>query len=53
MKANGIEEQEEEPEVETSAEEDEPRPKRRNRISGREYHMLFSKDNVRNYYTGN
>ena len=53
MKANGIEEQEEEPEVETSAEEDEPSPKRRNRISGREYRMLFSKDSIRNYYTGN
>src|ERR1041385_7202031 len=49
MKANGIEEQEEEPEVETSVEEDETSPKRRNRIRGREYCMLFSKDSVRNY----
>src|SRR3954468_12475652 len=53
MKANGIEEPAEEPEVDTSAEEEEPNPKRRNRISGREYRMLFSKDNIRNYYTSN
>jgi hypothetical protein len=52
MKANGIEEPEEEPEVDTSAEEEEPSPKRRNRISGREYRMLFSKDNIKNYFTG-
>src|SRR3954467_11043978 len=50
MKANGIEEPEEEPEVDTSAEEEEPKHKRRNRISGREYRMLFSKDNIQNYY---
>ena len=50
MKANGIEEPEEEPEVETSAEEREPSPKRRNRISGREYRMLFSKDSIKNYF---
>ena len=50
MKANGIEEPEEEPEIETSAEEREPSPKRRNRISGREYRMLFSKDSIKNYF---
>ena len=49
MKANGIEEPEEEPEVETSAEEREPSPKRRNR----EYRMLFSKDNIKNYFVEN
>src|SRR4051812_16122866 len=53
MKANGIEEPEEEPEVDTSAEEEEPSPKTCNRISGREYRMLFSKDSIQNYYTGN
>src|ERR1041385_4174089 len=53
IKANGIEKKEEEPEGETSAEEEETSPKRRNRISGRKYRMLFSKDIIRNYFSGN
>src|SRR3954471_12423228 len=51
LRAHGVEVKEDEQEVDTAKEEEEPKPKRRNSISGREYRMLFSPDNINNYYT--
>ena len=51
LMAHGVEVKEDEPEVDTAEEEEEPKPKRRNTISGREYRMLFSPDNINNFFT--
>src|SRR3954468_8119721 len=51
LRAHGVGVKEDEPEVDTAEEEEEPKPKRRNTISGREYRMLFSPDNINNYFT--
>ena len=51
LRAHGVEVKEDEPEVDTAEEEEDPKPKRRNTISGREYQMLFSPDNINNFFT--
>ena len=51
LRAHGDEVKEDEQEVDTAEEEEEPKPKRRNTISGREYRMLFSPDNINNFFT--
>src|SRR4051812_12735327 len=51
LRAHGVEVKEYEQELDTAEEEEEPKPKRRNTIIGREYRLLFSPDNINNYYT--
>src|SRR4051812_30741266 len=51
QRAHGVDVKEDEQEVDTAEEEEEPKPKRRNTVSGREYRMLFSPDNINNFFT--